>query len=168
MKEIAERVCILTVLNVKVMWVGVDEDTYSRKSARPDFQGQGKPCFSCKGVDKMTFQDPGQRGVQLMGTGRDFFLNAASSRSEALRESKLLQLPAHRAFGDVPGRLVCEEDEPGHASSRWDFFGTDVMRFFPPFEPGLGSLRRALTSTLWDQTLSGSPGPCGMPTLVLG
>ena len=66
-KEIAERVCILTVLNVKVMWVGVDEDTYSRKSARPDFQGQGKPCFSCKGVGKMTFQDPGQRGGPAHG-----------------------------------------------------------------------------------------------------
>lgn len=103
-----------------------------------------------------------------MGVDRAFFLNSASSWSKALRESKLLQLPAHRAFGDLPGRLVCEEGEPGHASGRWDFFGTDVVRFIPPFEPGLGSLRRALTSTPWDRTPSGSPGRYGMPTLVLG
>lgn len=54
------RVCILTVLNVSMMGMGVDEETYFRKSARPDFQGQGKPCFSCRGVDKMTFQDHSQ------------------------------------------------------------------------------------------------------------
>lgn len=116
----------------------------------------------------MTLQDPGQLGVQIVGPGHDVFLNSPSSPCKSLRESKLLQLPAHRAFGGLPGKLVCEEDEPGHASSRWDFFGTDVVRFIPPFEPGLGHLRSALTSTLWDWTPSGSPRPRGMPTSGLG
>ena len=65
------------------------------------------------------------------------------------------------------GRLVHREEEPEHAKSRWAFFGTDVMMFIPPFDLGWGSLQRALTSTLWDWTPSGSPGLCGMPTLAL-
>lgn len=166
-KCVSERVCIFTVLNINMMWVGVDETTDSRKSARPGFQGQRKPCFSYEGVGKVTFWDHSHLGVQTLGKGHDFFLNSVSSQSRSLRESKLWQLPAYRAFGDLPGRLVCEE-EPGHASSRWDFLGADVMRFIPPFEPGLGSLQRALTSTLWDWTPSRSPGHCGAPTLVLG
>ena len=81
---------------------------------------------------------------------------------------KLLQLPAHRALGDLPWKLVGGEDEPGHDASRWHFSGTDViMRFIPPFEAGLGSLWGALTFAVWDWTPSGSPGHCGMPSLAL-
>lgn len=53
------------------------------------------------------------------------------------------------------------------AKSSWSFFGTSVMTFIPPFDLGWGSLQRALTSTLWDWTPSGSPGLRGMPTLAL-
>lgn len=73
------RVCILTVLNVSMMGMGVDEETYFRKSARPDFQGQGKPCFSCRGVDKMTFQDHSQ-----LGGSRSWGLTVPSSSTPRL------------------------------------------------------------------------------------
>ena len=58
--------------------------------------------------------------------------------------------------------LVRGEEEPGHARSRRDFFGTDVMMFIPPSDLGRGSLRRALgLDSIWKSRV------CGMPTLAL-
>lgn len=50
--------------------VHVDEETYSGKSARPDFQEQREARFSNKGVDKMTFQEPSQlEGTSIIENG---------------------------------------------------------------------------------------------------
>lgn len=72
------------------------------------------------------FRSPANWRVHVIGKGHCFFPISTSSQPRSFRDSKWLQLPPHRALGGLPGRLVCGEDEPGHAGSRWDFFGTDV------------------------------------------
>ena len=124
--------------------------------------------FPTKRSTRRPCRSPANWRVHITGNGYYFFPISTSSQFRSLRESKWLQLPPYCALGDLPWGLVWGGDEPGHANSRWDCFGTDVMTLIPPFELGLGSLRRALTSTLWDWTPSGSPGLCGMPTLALG
>lgn len=84
-----------------------------------------KPHFSYKGVDeRLTVQeDPSQCGGPDHWEWSAFVPISASSQSKSLRDNKLLQLPAHHALGGSPGGLVAGEEEPGHATSRWDFFG---------------------------------------------
>lgn len=61
----SEWVCIVTLLNINIMGVCVDAEIYSRKSTRQISRPKKTTVFY-KGVNKMTFQDPGC----LRGPGR--------------------------------------------------------------------------------------------------
>lgn len=54
------RCALVTALNIRVVRVSVDEETYPGKAAWPDSQGQREPRFSYKEIDKMTLQQPSQ------------------------------------------------------------------------------------------------------------
>ena len=105
----------------------------------------------------MTFQEPSQLGVHIIGNDHCFFPNSTSSQSWVIKRklngcSFLLTVRLETYGGGGGGRveLVRGEEEPGHAKSWRDFFGTDVMMFIPPFDLGRGSLRKALgLDSIW-------------------
>lgn len=59
--------------------------------------------FPIEGLTRWPFRIPANSRDQLIGNGHYFFPISTSSQSKSLRESKLLQLPPHRAFGGLPG-----------------------------------------------------------------
>lgn len=54
----------------------------------------------------MTFRIPANSGVRILENGRYFFPISRSSQSKPVGDNTVLQLLAHRALGDLPGKLV--------------------------------------------------------------
>lgn len=69
--------------------------------------------FPIEGLTRWPFRIPANSRDRLIGNGHYFFPTSTSSQSKSLRESKLLQLPPHRAFGGLPGGWYVGKMSPG-------------------------------------------------------